>query len=216
MLQEGRLLYFRSPEQAKPINYIPLEQAIISVCKDEGGASNCFEVITKSRTYMLSAKTRKDMSEWMSVMSQLTSLHQENELMEQAEDMICEFAYERATKSLKMLSKARELPGASGGTPLSSSLSSSSSIATTGRSLAIGSALAMSPPTTSAAVGSSSVAMLASLTSPKQYGADETSDDEADEAYARLARDADALLPPNIVAAVQQPGPLTAVGVSPP
>jgi hypothetical protein len=31
VLQEGRLLYFRIPEDAKPINYIPLEHASVKV-----------------------------------------------------------------------------------------------------------------------------------------------------------------------------------------
>jgi len=87
-LEDDKLKYFKSPDQPKAINYIPLDQAVVRVATGKVGKDNCFELITKQRIYHLVAKSRTEMDDWIKTLSVFTILHSENELINQAEDVI--------------------------------------------------------------------------------------------------------------------------------
>jgi hypothetical protein len=88
VLQEDKLFYFKSAEQPKPIAFIPLDQAVVRVCSENNGKDYCFEIVTKHRVYQLVAKSHTDMTDWMKILSVHTILHAENELINQAEEMV--------------------------------------------------------------------------------------------------------------------------------
>jgi len=88
VLQDDRLFYFKSPEQEKAIAFIPLDNAVVRISTENNGKEFCFEVVTKHRVYQLVAKSHTDMVEWMKSLSIQTILHAENELINQAEEMI--------------------------------------------------------------------------------------------------------------------------------
>jgi len=96
-LHDDKLKYFKSPDQLKEINFIPLDQAVVRIAADNMGKENCFELVTKHRVYQLVAKSPNDMEDWIRILSLYTILHSENELINQAEEMICKISYEMAT-----------------------------------------------------------------------------------------------------------------------
>eukprot|EP01118_Nematostelium_gracile_P000108 TRINITY_DN10099_c0_g1_i1.p1 TRINITY_DN10099_c0_g1~~TRINITY_DN10099_c0_g1_i1.p1 ORF type:complete len:159 (-),score=23.57 TRINITY_DN10099_c0_g1_i1:4-426(-) len=87
-LQDDRVHYYKSAEQEKSIGEIPLDNAVVRISTENNGKEYCFEVVTKQRVYQLVAKTHTDMIEWMRALSIQTILHAENELINQAEEMI--------------------------------------------------------------------------------------------------------------------------------
>jgi len=88
VLQDDKLYYFKHPNQGKPINAIPLDQVVIRLCPELSGKEHAFEVVTRQRIFQLCAKSRTDMLEWMKNLSSHTVLPSENELINQAEEMI--------------------------------------------------------------------------------------------------------------------------------
>jgi hypothetical protein len=192
------------------------------------------------------------MRDWISDMSQLTSLHQENEYMEQAEDMICEFAYEKASKSLKTLSKP---PPSTTPTATASTLGITTSLPSTTYSntnFSPMSSLIGSPPSTDISPATTAAAMqyasglsvntncttLSATTSTSTSASSSSSATttrttrtpttpsrgqqrylyDSDEDGSTVVDDgssSESEIPPNIIAAIEKLGPLTAMGVSP-
>jgi hypothetical protein len=62
---------------------------------ENNGKEYCFEIVTKLRVYQLVAKSQLDMVEWMKTLSAHTILHTENELINQAEEMIAKATYDQ-------------------------------------------------------------------------------------------------------------------------
>jgi len=95
-LEDDKLKYFKSQDQTKAIDFIHLDQVVVRISDSMIGKDNCFELVTKHRVYHLVAKSRTDMEEWMRILSLYTILHSENELINNAEDMISRYTYDQA------------------------------------------------------------------------------------------------------------------------
>jgi len=96
----ARLYYAKAPE-AKYIAFIPLDQAVIRIAKDDS-EKYCFEIVTKIRCFRLKAKTQSEMNDWIQVLSIQTSLQAENDLLDTAEELIS-IAQEKKSKEINFM-----------------------------------------------------------------------------------------------------------------
>eukprot|EP01095_Lingulamoeba_sp_RSL-Kostka_P000734 TRINITY_DN11018_c0_g1_i1.p1 TRINITY_DN11018_c0_g1~~TRINITY_DN11018_c0_g1_i1.p1 ORF type:complete len:319 (+),score=55.58 TRINITY_DN11018_c0_g1_i1:33-989(+) len=91
-----RLLYFKTKESSKPINWIDLSNSVIRVCRENLGEKFCFEVIIPQRVYYLVAVSIPEMYDWIRILSSNSLVQSQNEKIEQAEEMIQESELQRA------------------------------------------------------------------------------------------------------------------------
>merc|ERR1712137_855585 len=111
-IEDSKLMYFKKPENSKPMGFIPLDQAVVRKCREDFGEKFCFEIVTKSRVYYLVAKSQTEMAEWIHILSLRTQLHKENQLLETAETIIATEAHKHAlaeeTKHSESFKKRRK------------------------------------------------------------------------------------------------------------
>eukprot|EP01102_Stenamoeba_stenopodia_P019478 TRINITY_DN7369_c0_g1_i2.p1 TRINITY_DN7369_c0_g1~~TRINITY_DN7369_c0_g1_i2.p1 ORF type:complete len:385 (+),score=58.92 TRINITY_DN7369_c0_g1_i2:151-1305(+) len=114
---DQKIFYYRSQNQPKAISFIPLERAHARVCKDPLISSenpNCFEIVTYSRVYYMSAITQKLMYEWINMVTMSSDLMKENMYFEQIEDAIETASIERSRLLLeRSSSRASTMMGGS-------------------------------------------------------------------------------------------------------
>jgi hypothetical protein len=97
VLQDRKLHYYKSPENPRPISFIPLDQAVIKPTTIEDvGDEFGFEIVTNYRVFVLAAKSQAEMMEWIKILSQQTLLNKENQLIEQADELISRATYLQA------------------------------------------------------------------------------------------------------------------------
>lgn len=116
VLLDRKLYYAKGPDQ-KPIDCIPLDQAVIRPAVEDT-SDFAFEIVISARVYFIVAASQQDMLEWIKLLSQQTRLNKENHFIEQAEDMISKATYlqarsdeEKEHEQVKEEMKTRKIVG---------------------------------------------------------------------------------------------------------
>eukprot|EP01087_Luapelamoeba_hula_P001755 TRINITY_DN11571_c0_g1_i1.p1 TRINITY_DN11571_c0_g1~~TRINITY_DN11571_c0_g1_i1.p1 ORF type:complete len:327 (+),score=74.16 TRINITY_DN11571_c0_g1_i1:112-1092(+) len=89
VLQDRRLHYYKTQNNPHSEGYIPLDQAFVRPCAPgEEEEPFGFQVITPSRIFVVVARSKADMIEWVEILSLQTETCLENQLIEKAEETI--------------------------------------------------------------------------------------------------------------------------------
>lgn len=107
---QGNVLVYCKERGGKPLDQIKLDQAVVRQQIDEDGTPFCFEIVTKSRAYMLAASSRASMHDWIQALASKTTLHYENLQIELAElqiqDTMRKAYFKNSSTELSLLSSS--------------------------------------------------------------------------------------------------------------
>jgi len=87
VLKDSTLYYYKSESNDAHLGDIKLEQAVVRQAVDET-KQFVFEIVTKTRAYVLAADSSVDMQKWIACLALQTKLHFENAQIETAERLL--------------------------------------------------------------------------------------------------------------------------------